>query len=458
MNNQNKISLPYKFEPRKYQLPLFQAFCVPDAFKRGIMVWHRRAGKDKTLMNVMIYKMLERVGTYFYIFPTYKQGRNVIWDGADGSGFRFMDHFPKELVKRKNKQEMSVELINGSIFKLIGSDNMDRIVGTNPIGCVFSEYSIADPQSWDYIKPILDENGGWAIFNFTPRGQNHAYKLLTYARGQDDWYVSVQGVNETRAIKKIELQKTKRELFAKYGDHAFYRQEYEVSFEGTLTGSYYGHLIETMKEEERFMEIEYDPDTPVYTAWDIGLDDLTAIWFYQIKNREVYCIDYLEGKNKSLHFFAKEVRNKPYLYGVHWLPHDIKQREFTTGETRLFVARKLLGKCDVVPRLSKEDGIEAARNLLMKCYIDPKKCERGVAALKEYHKEWDEKNQTFKEKPKHDWTSHASDAFRYLALSVVDRKFSNKHMSSKYFNPNRQHTRKSFNKKINYKNLMPTQH
>tara|TARA_Y100000310_G_C20690805_1_gene822057 strand:- start:118 stop:1332 length:1215 start_codon:yes stop_codon:yes gene_type:complete len=397
--------------------------------------------------------MLERVGSYYYIFPTYKQGRNIIWDGADKAGFRFLDHFPAPLIKRKNSQEMVIELINGSIFKIVGSDNMDRIVGTNPIGCVYSEYSVSDPMSWDYIKPILDENGGWAIFNFTPRGKNHAYKLLNMARASDEWFVSTLTVTDTRAIRTKVLSETKRELYARYGDNSFYRQEYEVSFEGSLSGAYYSHLIEAAKEDGRIESIDYDPEYPVHTAWDIGLDDMTAIWFYQIIDREIRIIDYHEGNNKSLQYFARDIRNKPYLYGTHWLPHDIKQREYTTGQTRLATAKKLLGKCDVVPRISVADGIEAARNLLSKCAFDGEKCQRGLDALSQYYKEYDEKNQTFKEKPKHDWTSHASDAFRYLALTVVNRKTIQKHLASKFYNPNNQNLRKSYNKTVNRSKL-----
>lgn len=217
------IDLPFRFLPRWYQIPFLSAW--DRGIKRLIMVAHRRSGKDKMVFAQVPKKMMERVGTYFYFLPTYNQARKVIWNGADKDGFRFLDHFPKEIIKRKNEQEMVIELTNGSILQLVGADNIDRIVGTNPVGVVFSEYSLMKPEVWNLISPILAENGGWAVFIYTPRGQNHAYELLKSAERNPKWYVEILPVSKTRAVKEEDLLEQQLTM-----SKALYNQEYECDF------------------------------------------------------------------------------------------------------------------------------------------------------------------------------------------------------------------------------------
>lgn len=225
------ISLPYKFEPRIYQLPFLQAW--DSGYKRLILVGHRRLGKDKMVFANLPKKMMERVGTYYYFLPTYNQARKVIWNGADKDGFRFLSHFPKEIVTNINETEMRVTLTNGSILQLIGADNIDRIVGTNPIGVVFSEYAIMKPEVWDFISPILAENGGWAVFVYTPRGQNHAYHLLRAAEKNPKWYVELLPVSKTHAVREEDLLEQKLSM-----SEALYNQEYECDFTQNASAVY----------------------------------------------------------------------------------------------------------------------------------------------------------------------------------------------------------------------------
>lgn len=217
------ISLPHLFQPRDYQLPFLEAW--DEGYKRLLLIAHRRAGKDKMVFANLPKKMMERVGTYFYFLPTYAQAKKVIWTGADGNGFRFLDHFPKEIVKDKNETEMRITLTNGSILQLVGADNIDRIVGTNPIGCVFSEYSLMKPEVWDLISPILTENGGWAVFIYTPRGNNHAYDLLNNVRKNPRWYVEILPVSKTKAVPEADLLEQKMNM-----SKVLYDQEYECDF------------------------------------------------------------------------------------------------------------------------------------------------------------------------------------------------------------------------------------
>jgi len=415
------IDIPFNFTPRNYQLPLLIAMESKAngglGYKRAVCVWHRRAGKDKTLMNLIVSKMLQRVGTYYYFLPTYQQGKKIIWNGMDREGFKFLNHIPEEIRTRTDSQEMLIELRNGSIFQVIGTDKVDSIVGTNPVGCIYSEYSLQDPNAWNFIKPILDENQGWAVFNFTPRGKNHAYDLLTYAQSRPEtWFSQVLTAKDTKAISEQQLVEAKEELFARTGSDAHYMQEYMCSFEAPVSGAYYGKQIMDAIDEGRVTGVPYEPRLPVNTYWDLGIDDSTSIWFAQDVGKEIRLIDYLEVSGEGLVHIIKMLKEKPYIYGTHTAPHDISVREFTTGRSRYETAKSLGVTFRIVPKFSIEDGIEATRNLFQRCWFDSKKCARGIDALKGYHKEFDDKNGTYKSHPVHDWSSHGSDSFRYLAL------------------------------------------
>lgn len=225
------ITLPYKFEARWYQVPFLQKW--DSGYNRLILVGHRRLGKDKMVFANVPKKMMERVGTYFYFLPTYNQARKVIWNGADGSGFKFLDHFPKEIVKNINETDMRITLTNGSILQMVGADSIDRIVGTNPVGVILSEYALMKPEVWDYLSPILAENGGWAVFVYTPRGQNHAYHLMKKAEINPRWHVEILKVSHTKAVKEEDLLEQKLNM-----SEALYNQEYECDFTENASAVY----------------------------------------------------------------------------------------------------------------------------------------------------------------------------------------------------------------------------
>lgn len=410
-----QITLPYNFTPRDYQKPILKIL-DEGKHKRVIAVWHRRSGKDKTFLNYIFKKMFERVGVYYYFFPTYKQGKKILWHGIDRDGFKFMDHMPEKLVKSMNSQEMFMETINGSIFQVIGTDNIDSIVGTNPVGCVFSEYSLQDPRAWDFIRPILAENGGFALFNYTPRGKNHGYYLYQFAKNDPTWYAEKLTAEDTQAIPPQILEQEKKEIIAKNGNDSLFMQEYFCSFDVPVEGAYYGNQLVEAEKGGRITNIPYDPALSVHTAWDLGIGDSTAIWFYQETGQEIRFIDYYETNGESLNYYIKYLQDKPYVYGEHIAPHDIQVRELTTGKTRMDTARELGIYFQVADKLPIDDGIDAARNILSRCWFDELKCEKGLSALRSYHKEFDEKNEVYKNKPQHDWSSHGADAFRYFAV------------------------------------------
>lgn len=417
------IALPHRFKYRKYQERMETAIVE---LGRYVGLWHRRAGKDKTALNVMISEMVQHVGNYYYFFPTYKQGKKVIWDGKDRDGMKFLDHFPKELILSTNQTEMQIKFkptregdSEGSLFQVIGTDDYNSIMGTNPRGCVFSEYSLQDPRAWDYVRPILKENKGWAIFIYTPRGPNHGKTLYDMAMKNPKWFAEKLTIETTGTLTEEDMQEEREAGMSE----DLIQQEYYCSFEGSIDGSYYAKQIRQARKDGRIRDVPYTPGIPVDTYWDLGMDGSTTIWFVQsVTGIEVRVIDYLENQGEGLAFYAKELKEKPYVYGTHYMPHDAKVRELGTGKSRKQTAEELgIRPINVVTRArdaeAVEAGIESCRNLLSYCYFDETKCgERGLAALENYRREYDEDNKVFKRKPLADWSAHGADGFRTLGV------------------------------------------
>ena len=383
-----------------------------------VCVWHRRAGKDKSLLNIVAREMVKTVGSYYYFFPTYNQGKKILWNGIDRDGFKFLDHIPKELRKRESGQEMLIELVNGSIFQIIGTDNVDSVVGTNPIGCVFSEYALQNPIAWGYIRPILAENKGWAIFNFTSRGRNHGYDLVEYAKKQPDWWVNILPATKTGVFTEEELRREEEQYEMEDGDNLRFLQEYMCSFDGAIQGSYYGKQLHELDTLGRIRDIVIE-DLPVNTYWDLGIGDSMAIWFVQLAGNEIRVVDYMESTGEGLDYYIREMQKKKYVYGEHWAPFDIQVRELSSGKSRLEIARNLGINFRVAPKLPIDDGIQASRTALKRCFFHQTNCEKGLNALRNYHKEFDEKNKVYKNRPHHDWSSHGADAFRTMAVTPL---------------------------------------
>lgn len=253
-----EIKLPHKFEPRDYQLPFFRA--MDSGIKRAVLVWHRRAGKDKACFNYTIKRAFERVGTYFYFLPEYSQGKKVIWDNIDNDGFRMLDHIPSALVKSTNATDLKVTLVNNSVIQIMGADNFSKSgVGTNPIGVVLSEYSINSPEVWDFLRPILAVNGGWAVFNFTPRGQNHAYALLEMAKNNEEWFTQVLTVDDTHILTPEDIARERAEGMSQ----AMIDQEFFCKFIESAT-SYFKNIANVCVVEQK-------PHNPMH-RFQMGVD------------------------------------------------------------------------------------------------------------------------------------------------------------------------------------------
>jgi len=416
------IDLPNDWEARPYQQRFFDYMFEdpPLEDKRAITVYHRRAGKDSMALNFTAMATHMRVGTYWHMLPTLNQGRKVVWDGIDKFGRRMIDQaFPKDLRETTHNGEMQIKFKNGSIWQVVGSDNYDSVVGTNPVGVIMSEYAVADPDAWDFIRPILLENHGWAIFPYTPRGKNHGYDLYKMATTNKKWFCELLTVDDTFDNENNPIMTPEMILEERNSGMAeeLIQQEYFCSFEAAIKGAYYAKQMELARIEKRITDVPYNPDYPVETWWDIGLRDSTVIWFMQDLGTKYHAIDFYEMRGEPFTHYLKYVKEKPYVYSRHIGPHDIEQREYTSGKSRLEVADKHGISFEIAPRMTIKDGIDATRGMLGQVWFDATKCDRGIEALKSYRPKYHEDLKTVGITPIHDWASHPADAFRMGGVS-----------------------------------------
>ena len=313
---------------------------------------------------------------------------------------------------------MKIRFVNGSLLQLVGSDNFDALMGTNPYGVVFSEYSLQDPQAYAFIRPILAANDGWALFISTPRGRaNHLYSLYEIAQNDPAWKCIKLTLDDTRHISPERMAQERKEM-----SEDMIQQEYYTSFDAGIQGSYYARYIDRMRLEKRICEVAWENGFPVHTAWDLGVRDSTTIIFFQNIGQSIRIIDCYENQKVGLEHYAKVLQNKPYMYGKHIAPHDIQVKELGSGMTRLEKARQLGLKFTVAPNISIMDGIESVRSCLGKVWIDESKCVPFIRALEQYRQEYDAKNKVYRPTPLHDFSSHWCDAMRYLAVSLPRTK------------------------------------
>ena len=393
-------------------------------------VWHRRAGKDLFAINLIAAASVQRVGLYWHLLPTYNQGRKIVWDGFTKDGRKFLDHFPKEIIASKNNTEMRLTLKTGSIYQVVGTEDPDRLVGTNPVGVVFSEFSLQNPKAWDLIRPILAENEGWALFIYTARGRNHGYRMIQMAQKNPKWKGEIliagnKGTKRPDGTPVISDEVIQDERDSGMPEETI-QQEFYCSFEAPVIGAYYGSQMLKADKDNRVTRVPFDPTLKVNTSWDLGMADATAIWFWQEYGFELRICKYYETSGEPLSHYARILHqvatNNNFTYGRHYAPHDIKVREMATGKSRYEVARSLGIKFTIVPKHDVMDGIEATRNMISSCWFDEEECGPGLDCLRQYRKEWDEQNKCYKDRPLHDWTSHGADSFRIMAWGRKRRK------------------------------------
>lgn len=419
-----RIRLPNNWEPRWYQRPLWDY--LERGGKRAIAAWHRRAGKDDVLLHRTAVAMFERPASYWHCLPEFEQARKAIWTAVNPhTGKRRIDEaFPPEIRESKDEQSMFLRLKNGATWQLIGSDRYNNLVGAGVAGVTFSEFALANPSAWGFIRPMIEENNGWAAFISTPRGRNHFKSLLDMAMASPSWFAEVLSVHETGALTPEQIEESLAEYIALYGEdvgRAQFEQEYECNFNAAILGAFYAREMAAVRREGRIDQIEALPDRPVHRAWDIGVRDDTSIWWFQVVGTQIFILDCYTASGGGVDHYAEVIEQRRqengWRNGVDFVPHDARVKEWGTGRTRVETMQAYGLKPQLVPLASKMDGINAVRRTLPRCVFHPRTEETGVAALEQYRREWDDERKAFKATEVHDWTSHLADAFRYLALS-----------------------------------------
>ena len=438
-----RVALPHNFTPRPYQARAMRYF--DEGGKRAFTAWHRRAGKDLAAGHQTNKAAHQVPGQYWHFFPTFEQGRRAIWDGFVKSGERIIEQiFPGALnpsrdgsiVKRRNDQSMFLELKCGSVWRIMGTDRVES-VGAGPQGVVFSEFALCKPSAWDFVRPMLRESGGWAWFQTTPRGRNHAHRLFKAATPESGWYRDLQTVRDTGltyASNRGDRQLTAEEMMQEERDEGMQeeliRQEYLCDWAAALVGSVYGSLLEVLDTSGRTEADFAHPTDGVHTSWDLGISDSTAIWFWRLSGTGVDVIDFYESHGKPISHYVEVLEQRGYRYAQHWLPHDARARTLVTGTSVLEELVRVLGNTvQIGPALSAEDGIQAGRWLLQQQSTRfHARCADGLEALRSFHYAYDEDKKAFGKRPQHDWSSHAADAWRYgaivrkIALSMAPTK------------------------------------
>lgn len=398
-----EIILPYA--PRK----AFMSFHLRTE-RWSCLVAHRRAGKTVAAINDLIKRAItegNRQAQYAYIAPFRSQAKRVAWD--------YIKYYAAPITKSTNESDLMVELVNGAKIMLFGSDNADAMRGLGFNGVYLDEYGDFKPSVWgNVIRPTLSDRLGWAVFGGTPKGKNQFHDIYRVSQATPDWFLLRLPASASKLLPDTELRAAREQL-----SQDQYDQEYECSFDAAILGAFYGLEMRRVDEEGRIKELPFEPESLVYTAWDLGYRDDTAIWFYQVVRGEIRVMDYYSVSGASIEEICQAVIDKGYIYTRHWLPHDARAKTLASGGKSIIeqLAEHLgMSKLAIVPEIGVQDGIQAVRMVLPRCWFDPS-CDEGLEALRQYQREYDEDKKAFRQNPRHDWCSHPADAFRMLAVA-----------------------------------------
>ena len=397
------IEIPYK--PREHQLKVHELL---EGKRFAVVVAHRRFGKTVAALNHLIREAVlndKETPRYAYIAPTYGQAKRVAWD--------YLVKYTTPLGGTNNISELRVDFW-GRRIQLYGSDNPDSLRGQYFDGVIIDEVGDQNPKIWtDIVRPALTDRKGWCLFIGTPKGHNHFKELRDRAETEDGWGLLEFKASETGVVDDTELKAAKNEM----GEDK-YRQEFECSFDAAVEGSYYGTILNDLEDKKHMQEIPLEEISRTFTAWDLGMGDSTSIWVAQLVGTEVRLIDYYENHGVGLDHYVKWIKDNDYSKAEHILPHDVRVRELGTGKSRLEMLEEAGLEIKIAPRMGLDDGIQAVRRLLPRCWFNVPKVQIGLNCLRNYRRDYDEKRKIFYERPLHDWSSHGSDSFRYLALGL----------------------------------------
>jgi hypothetical protein len=370
-------------------------------------------------INELIVKALlenKKEAQYAYIAPYYAQSKSIAW--------QYLLKFSEPFRTNQNQSELWIELFNKSRIRLFGADNPDALRGLYLDGVILDEYADMKPSVWgSVLRPLLSDRLGWAVFIGTPKGHNAFYDVFSNAEKQENWFVRVLRASQTKLIADAEL----KDAFGSMTPDQ-YLQEFECSFEAAIVGAYFGKEMRNLTDEGRITNVEYDPMFPCHTAWDLGYSDDTAIFWFQAVHGEIRVLDYHSSNGENIDYYTNLIKSKEreygYKYGTHWLPHDARAKTLSSGGKSVIeqIATKIpIETLKIVPNLSLQDGIQASRMALQRAWFDTK-CQEGIECLRQYQREYDEDKKVFRDKPRHDWTSHGADAWRYLSIAYREEE------------------------------------
>lgn len=400
-----RVQLAYK--PRAAFMPFHKR-----TQRWAVMVCHRRAGKTVSAVNDLIKGSVTTPGRsplFGYVAPYRAQAKSIAWE--------YVKYYARPVIRKINESDLIITTVTNAEVRLFGADNADALRGLGFDGIFMDEYGDFKPSVWgNVIRPALSDKQGWAVFAGTPKGKNQFWETWDQAQGNPDWFSCMLKASDSGLLLTSELVDARRTL-----SEDQFLQEYECSFEAAILGAYYGTEIRELEDQGRIRDVAYDPSLPTYTAWDIGRRDDTAVWWYQVIRGEIHVIDFYSASGEDPDSMAKIVLAKPYHYGQHVVPHDAKAKTFAAhGRSTIEQLAAHFGgiaMMSIAPDLSVQDGIQATRLMLRRCWFDKVKCKEGVEALRQYEREYDEDKKAFRQTPKHNWCSHPADAFRMAAVS-----------------------------------------
>ena len=373
---------------------------------------HRRAGKTVAAINDLIRAAItckSPMPLFGYVAPFRSQAKSVAWD--------YLKYFSRPIAKSSNEGDLIIELLNGAKIRLFGADNADAMRGLGFDGLYLDEYGDFKPSVWgNVIRPALSDKQGWCVFGGTPKGKNQFWNIYETSRKlPNEWFSLSLPASKSKLLPESELQAAQAQLAEDQ-----YLQEYECSFEAAIIGAIWGTEMRKVSEDGRITKVENQIEVKTHTAWDLGHTDDTAIWWYQVIGGEIHIVDFFALSGGTIEEFVTKIKEKPYNYGKHYLPHDARARTLASGGKSVIeqMASHLgINNLAIVPSLSVQEGIQAVRTALPRCWFDAERCADGIEALRQYQREYDEDKKAFRQTPKHDWTSHPADAMRMLAIS-----------------------------------------
>lgn len=411
------MQIPLNFEPRDYQAEALAALDMGSVM--NVWCWSRRGGKDFTGFGYAVKKMVESPMNVVLVFPTKEQGKNSFWNNTENDGFKTIEHIPAALIASQDNSNMRIVLKNGSVFQVMGATEPDSLRGANAKLYIFSEFVDIPAAALDVIRPIIAVNGGQIIIQSTPKidGISGGTFKMLFDRALANPKSYASRITADHYLSKEQLEDIRQDTIAKNGNDFWFQQEFMCDWGQASSTSYYGVILEDMERNGAVCELAYNKTYPVYTAWDLGMSDSTAVVFFQYYGKKVYILDYFETHNIGLEPIVKSVMSKPFNITWHFLPHDGTVRD-SDAEQRLHKAQEYgLVNSSTLRREPREDGIQRVVAGLPKSSVNRGTTEDMRRKLMLYKRKFNGLTGDYLG-PEHKTESHAADAIRYVWVAI----------------------------------------